>query len=92
MSNPIEKMSNEITRKEAIELGESGWWKNMPAKDVALAQLQQDRLCMDFGDFHAAVEKALGYSVFSSEFGSQQRVNAIIQEIKGISLNVDHER
>lgn len=64
----IEKMSKVLTSEEAVELAESGWWKGLPAKEVALAQLQQERLCMDFGDFHKAVEDATGRSVFTHEF------------------------
>ena len=64
----IEKLYTKLTESDAAAMGATGWWKELPARDVALAQLQQDRLCMSFGDFHLAVEKATGRSVFSHEF------------------------
>jgi hypothetical protein len=64
----IEKLYTKLTSDDGIALGKSGWWKELPARDVALAQLQQDVLCMDFSSFHEAVEKATGRPVFSHEF------------------------
>ena len=67
MNNAIKKMYTELTRDEAIDLAGSGWWKDLPAKDVALAQLQQPRLCMDFDEFHRVVTEATGRTVFNTE-------------------------
>lgn len=58
-----------ITKEQAIELAESGWWKDMDARDVATVQLFEPLLCMPFDEFHSAVEKALGRPVFTHEFG-----------------------
>ncbi len=58
--NAIEKMKGELTREEAIALGESKWWEGLPAKPVALAQLRQERMCMPFGEFVPIVAKAIG--------------------------------
>lgn len=59
-----------MTREQAIQLAESGWWKDLPADVVVALQLFEDRLCMDFHDFHGAVQEALGRPVFTHEFGS----------------------
>jgi hypothetical protein len=61
-------MSN-LTKEQAIALAESGWWRGLPADAIASFQLFEEKLCMDFADFHAAVETALGRPVFTHEFG-----------------------
>ena len=69
MSSMIEAIANpDMTREQAIAIGESGWWKLYPARDVALAQLRQPFLCMPFGDFHRIVEDAIGGPVWTHEF------------------------
>ena len=56
-----------IGKEKAIALADSGWWKGRPAKEVAKFQLFTDELAMDFGDFHAALEEALGRPVWTHE-------------------------
>jgi hypothetical protein len=58
-----------MTREEAIALAESGWWKTKTAKEIVAFQLYEPLLCMPFGDYHAAVEQALGRPVWTHEFG-----------------------
>jgi len=58
-----------LTREQAIALGESEFWKAMSHRDIAMFQLSEPLLCMPFGVFHEAVEKALGRSVWTHEFG-----------------------
>lgn len=64
-------MSNtrQLTKAEAIAFGESGAWKQMSHEERARFQIEQEYLCMPFGEFHEAVEKALGRPVWSHEFG-----------------------
>jgi hypothetical protein len=57
-----------MTKEQAIKMAESRWWDGLPAVAVAGFQLFEERLCMDFGDFHAAVEEALGRPVWTHEF------------------------
>lgn len=57
-----------MTRKQAKALAETGWWKNRTPEDIVSFQLFEERLCMDFGEFHLAVEKALGRPVWTHEF------------------------
>jgi hypothetical protein len=59
-----------ITREQAVKLAESGWWKDLPDDVVVAFQLFESRLCMDFDDFHAAVQRSLGRPVFTHEFGT----------------------
>ena len=58
-----------MTEGQAIALYESGWWKEKTAREICMFQMFEDRLCIPFGEFHAAVEKALGRPVFTHEFG-----------------------
>jgi len=58
-----------IGKEKAIELAESGWWKEKSAREIAHFQLFMAELCMPFSEFHKAVEKSLGRSVLTHEFG-----------------------
>jgi len=58
-----------MTKEEAIKLAESGFWETMTDRERATFQLFEDRLCMPFGVFHAAIEKTLGRPVYTHEFG-----------------------
>lgn len=69
-----------MNKQEAIQFYESGKWKEMSDKEIALFQLNEDRLCMPFGVFHRAVESTLGRAVFTHEFGLNR--DGLIQELK----------
>ena len=58
-----------MTKKEAIALHDSKFWEPMTYAERAKFQLFEPKLCMPFGVFHEAVEKALGRPVFTHEFG-----------------------
>lgn len=60
--------TQKIGKAKALELFESGWWKGKSAEDVASFQLLTDELCMPFGEFQSALEKALGRGVQTIEF------------------------
>lgn len=57
-----------MTKEEAKELAETGWWKTKTPREIVAFQLFERRLCMDFGAFHEAVEKSIGRPVWSHEF------------------------
>jgi len=57
-----------MTKKEALEFHDSGKWKDMSHKELALFQLKEEKLCVPFSTFHEAVEKAIGRPVFTHEF------------------------
>lgn len=61
----------QLTKEEAISFAESGKWKNMSHKEIAQFQCQQSLLCMPFDVYHEAVEKTVGYPVFTHEFVSK---------------------
>ena len=70
-----------ITKEEAIKLGESGWWKGLPADVITGFQLFERKLCMDFGDFQAAVEESLGRPVWRHGLGAS--IDALRDEFLG---------
>lgn len=57
-----------MTYEEAIAKAETGWWKTATPREIVAFQLYEPLLCMDFGDFHGAMEKALGRPVWTHEF------------------------
>lgn len=69
-----------MTQEEAIALAKTGFWKDMSARDVAIFQLSELRLCMPFDVFHAALEEALGRPVFTHEMAWPQ---ALLRELLG---------
>lgn len=62
-------MVEKLTRERAIALGESKFWEQMTAREIATFQLFEERLCVPFDVFHVAVEKTLGRPVYTHEFG-----------------------
>ena len=57
---------------EAIAIAKTGWWKGEDPRQIVAFQLYEDLLCMDFGDYHEATEKALGRPVWTHEFARPQ--------------------
>ena len=63
----------QLTKTQAIAFHDSGAWKSMNHRQRAEFQMQQKKLCMPFGIFHEAIEKALGRPVFTHEFGLNEK-------------------
>ena len=57
-----------MTKEEAIELCESGWWKTASDNEIVAFQLFEDRLCLPFSEFHRAISAVLGRPVYTHEF------------------------
>lgn len=72
----------QATMKQAAELYESGWWKRADPEAIVSFQINQDRLCMNFGDFQLAAEKVVGYPVFEVELASPGFVKKIPKTLK----------
>lgn len=66
----------QITREQAIELHDSGVWKEWTDEWVVEFQLFQTCLAIPFGRFHEAVEKVLGRPVFTHEFADPEALRA----------------
>ena len=67
-----------MTKDQAIALASSKWWENVPARDIAIFQLNEPLLCMDFGSFHKAVEDACRRPVWTHEFANPDHLLAEI--------------
>lgn len=63
-------MHAEMTHDAALAAIASGWWHKCRPEEIVRYQLFQRRLCMDWADFHDAVEEALGRPVHTVEFRS----------------------
>ena len=58
-----------MTQEQAVKLYESKFWEGMSFRERAVFQMNEKRLCMPFGVFQEAVEKAIGRPVWTHEFG-----------------------
>lgn len=72
-----------MTKEQAIALAESGWWRKVKPEEAALFQLFEPLLCMPLGEFHGAVEKLLGRSVFTHEFALMDKPGGLREEATG---------
>lgn len=72
----------DLTEEQAVRLGESEWWKRATQRQIVGFQLFCDRLCVDFGVFHKAVEVVLGRPVWTHEF-AQSNVDNLRREFLG---------
>lgn len=59
-----------MTKAEAKQLYASKFWESMTDGEKVTFQLFEERLCMPFSVFHAAVEKCLKRSVWTHEFAN----------------------
>lgn len=58
-----------ITKAEAIIIGESGLWKDMPVRERCWLVLESGLCCYPFGQFHEDLEACLGRPVWTHELG-----------------------
>lgn len=72
---------NSIGKEKAIALSKTNWWKEKTAREIVQFQLFTEELCMNFGDFHQAVEETLGRPVWTHEFA--MNYNGLVKEFLG---------
>lgn len=65
-----------MNKEAVVALAESGWWRDLPADAITAFQLYERRLCMDFGDFHKAVQQSLDRPVSTHEFAKPENLQA----------------
>ncbi|MHC4464214.1 MAG: DUF7736 domain-containing protein [Planctomycetota bacterium] len=63
-----------ISSEAAIAMAKSFWWNGKTAREIVQFQLFVAELCMDFSDFHAAVEEVLDRPVWTHEFAAPERL------------------
>lgn len=61
----------QMTKKAAIRFFDNKGWIFLNERKRAELQINQDLLCMPFDIFHSAIEKTIGRSIFTHEFGSK---------------------
>jgi len=61
--------SENMTKEQAIKMGKSKWWLGLNSDVITAFQLFEEKLCMNFSDFHKAIEESLGRPVYTHEFG-----------------------
>lgn len=59
-----------MNKEQAIAFYESGAWQELSIYKRAVLQLTEERLCMPFDVFHAAVTSELGRPVYTHEFAN----------------------
>ena len=65
---------HQLTKEEAIKFAETKWWEGLQSYPIALLQVNQDLMCMDFSAFHRAFEDALLRPVWTHEFADRNRL------------------
>jgi hypothetical protein len=65
-----------MTKEQAIALAATEWWTRCGPEEAALFQLYEEKLCMPFGEFQAAMEKLLGRGVWTHEFAYVDQLKA----------------
>ena len=66
------RTNEQLTKEQAISFYDNKLYENMTYEEIAKFQISQELLCVPFGIFHEAVEKYLGYPVFTHELISEQ--------------------
>jgi len=69
-----------MTKDQAITLAKTGWWKKCSSEEITAFQLYEPLLCMNFGDFHRAVERALDRPVWTHEFVDLKSLQSEFEE------------
>jgi hypothetical protein len=70
----------QLSETEAIDLYNNEEWNNWTNEEIALFQLNQQRLCVPFRKFHESVETLLDRPVWTHEFA---RPADLIAEYEG---------
>lgn len=69
-----------MTKEEAIAKAETHWWLTSTPEEIVGFQLFEEKLCMPFPEFHAAIENVLGRPVWTHEFAD---CKALQDELRG---------
>lgn len=79
----MQSFIKQLTKEQAIELYNSKVWESWIPEQIAKFQLYQECLCVPFSEFHIAVEKTLGRSVWSHEFAYTENLQRELEGILG---------
>jgi len=56
-----------LTQDQALRMYQSNWWAGMPAREIVMFQLHEDRLCLPLSVYHDALNAALKREVYTHE-------------------------
>ena len=73
----------QLTKDQAITFYASEIWKDWTHRQIAEFQMLQDKLCIPFGVFHEALEKAIGRPVWTHELGKAGRDSIMAELFEG---------
>lgn len=74
----------QLNQKQAIYIAENNLTRSFTAMQKARLQLNQTLLCMEFSNFHGALEKVVGFPVWTHQFASKE----FVDELKSIVNNI----
>jgi len=63
-------LPRQLTREQAISIGESGIWKSWTDEQIVRLQLFQENIAIPFPQYHAALSRVLGRPILTHEFSS----------------------
>lgn len=72
-----------MTSEEAIRLAETRWWEECDDNTIVRFQLFEEKLCMDFPEFHRALESVLDRPVFTHELAFVNEPHGLKNEYLG---------
>lgn len=62
----------QLSKQEAIQLGQSEWWKDTNQLSIATFQVTQDALCCPIKVYKSALNAVLNRVVFTSELSKPE--------------------
>lgn len=71
----------QLTEEQAVQIYKAGDWRKWTPKQLVCFQMNQDRLCVPFHEFHSAVNDVFGRAVFTHEFADRKR---LLEELEGV--------
>lgn len=67
-----ELVRTSLTREQAIQIAQSGVWKDWTDEEIVRFQLFEDKMCMDFSRFMEALENVLRRPVWTHELAKPE--------------------
>lgn len=81
-----------MTKEQAIEMCKQKWWIGKTSKEIVDFQLYEPLLCMDFSDFHKALEVVLKRPVYTHEFADAKSLKEEYEgkrEYQGLTESIE---
>ena len=69
----------QITKQNAVDIHDSGRWKEWSDEYLVYFQLHQKRLCVPWSVFREAIERVLDRGVWTHEFAQPENLRAELE-------------